>query len=336
MSTHPRLALADATVRAALATGLDAPPSPRAARLSTFLAQAFGQTIVALIHYGSHAHRSGATAESAHDFFAIVDDYRAAYRSLAEKVGTRYRPRVAAWLNRVLPPNVIAITDASVTPPLHAKIAVFSLRDFRRACSPRSPDLFVRGRLFQVAQLVWARDEASRLSVVEATMEARAGSFAWGRVFLPPQFDVQTYCRSVLTTAFSSEIRPETAGRVSSLLDVQGATLHQMYLPFLAWLHRTGILRREGEKYSDPDRHGSWERLESRLYLRRNKLRATLRWAKYVALYDNWLDYVVEKIARRSGMAVELSARERRWPLVFLWPKAIRFIRSRPQRQGRS
>jgi len=67
--------------------------------------------------------------------------------------------------------------------------------------------------------------------------------------------------------------------------------------------------------------------------MRRSKVRATLRWAKYVALYDDWLDYVVGKIARRSGVAIELSSRERRWPLIFLWPKAIRFLRSRPQRQ---
>ena len=68
--------------------------------------------------------------------------------------------------------------------------------------------------------------------------------------------------------------------------------------------------------------------------MRRSKVRATLRWAKYVALYDDWLDYVVGKIARRSGVAIqEPSSRERRWPLIFLWPKAIRFLRSRPQRQ---
>jgi hypothetical protein len=54
----------------------------------------------------------------------------------------------------------------------------------------------------------------------------------------------------------------------------------------------------------------------------------------YVALYDDWLDYVVHKVARRSGVAIELSPRERRWPLIFLWPKAIRFLRSRPQRHG--
>jgi len=333
MSTPPRSPLTDPTVREALSTGLTEASEPRLERFSTFLANAFGPTAVALIHYGSHAHGAGATAASAHDFFAIVDSYGEAYRSLAATVGTRYRPGVAALLNRILPPNVIAIADPDAKPPAHAKVAVFSLRAFRRACSPRSADLFVRGRLFQVARLVWARDAQSRQAVRNATIEARAGSFEWGRAFLRTPFDVESYCRILLTTAFASEIRPETANRVASLLDVQRTALHQMYGPLLTWLQRAGALRQEESLYRQAGDLGIWETLSSSVYMRRSKVRATLRWAKYVALYDDWLAYVVGKIARRSGVAIELSSRERRWPLIFLWPKAIRFLRSRPQRQ---
>jgi hypothetical protein len=333
MSTPPRSPLTDATVRTALATGLDEPSQPRLEQFSTFLANAFGPAAVALIHYGSHAHGAGATAESAHDFFVIVDRYRDAYRSLGATVGTRYRPGVATLLNRVLPPNVIAVADPNATPPARAKIAVLSLHAFRRACSSRSTDLFVRGRLFQVARLVWARDDESRQAVTDATIEARAGSFGWGRAFLRTPFDVETYCRTLLTTAFASEIRPETANRIAGLLDVQRTALHRMYGPLLAWLQHSGALSQDGSLYRVAGDHGTWESLLSSIYMRRSKLRATLRWAKYVALYDDWLDYVVGKIARRSGVAIELSSRERRWPLIFLWPKAIRFLRSRPQRQ---
>ena len=69
------------------------------------------------------------------------------------------------------------------------------------------------------------------------------------------------------------------------------------------------------------------------MVFRRSKVRATARWAKYVVLYDDWLEYVLRKIARRSGVTLELTARERRWPLIFLWPKAIQYLRSRPQRR---
>jgi hypothetical protein len=63
-------------------------------------------------------------------------------------------------------------------------------------------------------------------------------------------------------------------------------------------------------------------------------VRATLRWLKFVALYDDWLGYIIAKIERRSGVVVELTTRERRWPLIFLWPRVIRYVRSRPQRRA--
>ena len=329
-----RSPLADSTVRERLAAGLDATPSPSAARLTAFLAQAFGPSTVALVHYGSHAHRSDARPESAHDFFVIVDAYRAAYRSLRATVGTRYRPGLAALLNRVLAPNVLSVSDDGGTPPLRAKVAVFSLGDFCRACSDRAADHFVRGRVVQAVQLVWARDARSERMVRDAVVEARAGSFAWGRATLPPHFGPEVYCRSLLTTSFAAEIRPESQDRIGVLLDAQRSTIFPAYAALLEWLARAGFLVRDGGGFADARPPRAWHRLRWAAYFRWSKLRATLRWIKYVALYDDWLDYVVHKVARRSGVAIELTPRERRWPLIFLWPKAIRFLRSRPQRHG--
>jgi hypothetical protein len=332
MPPHPSL-LADPQMRAVLATGLNSPVSPRAAQLSTFVATAFGPTTVALLHYGSQAHSSDARPESAHDFVVIVDDYLIGYRSLAARVGTSYRPRTAAWLNRVLPPNVISVTDRSAATPLQAKCAVFSLRDFQRACSARAQDHFLRGRLFQPAQLLWTRDEAARRAVTAAVLEVRAGAFERRRASLPPYFDVETYCRAMIATSFAAEIRPERPERVEAILAAQRTEIVPMYAALLRWLGRAGVLEPEGETYRDPRPRGRWERIRLAQYYRRSKLRATLRWVKYIALYDNWLDYVSQKVARRSGVMIELTERERRWPLIFLWPKAIRYLRQRPQRR---
>lgn len=321
-------------MRAVLATGLDTPASPRAAQMSEFLAAGFGPNTVALLHYGSHSHNSDARPESAHDFVVVVDDYLMAYRSLAARVGTSYRPRTAAWLNRVLPPNVISVTDRAATPPLHAKCAVFSLRDFQRACSARARDHFLRGRLFQPAQLLWTRDAGARRTVTEAVLEVRAGAFERRRASLPLRFDVEAYCRAMIATSFAAEIRPERPERVEAILAAQRTEIVPMYAALLRWLGRAGVLDAEGETYRDPYPRGWWERFRLARYYRRSKLRATLRWVKYIALYDNWLDYVSEKVARRSGVVIELTERERRWPLIFLWPKAVRYLRHRPQRQS--
>jgi hypothetical protein len=64
------------------------------------------------------------------------------------------------------------------------------------------------------------------------------------------------------------------------------------------------------------------------LYFVQSKVRATSRWAKYMFTFEGWLDYIARKIERRAGFKVEVSERERRWPLIFLWPKMFWVLRT--------
>ncbi|HEX5437636.1 MAG TPA: hypothetical protein VFW98_10790 [Gemmatimonadaceae bacterium] len=315
---------------AALAHGLDAPPSTDTARLARGIAAAFGDATLALLHYGSHAHRSDARPESAHDFFVIVRSYRAAYRALAASLHTGYSPTTATMLAHLLPPNVIAVRPPDAA-PLTAKCAVLSLAHLRRACSPRARDHFVHGRLFQQIQLAWVRDEDVRAVVTDAVLAVRAHTLAWGRPYLPAHFTVHDYCRTLLETSFAAEIRPEGNARLAVLLEAQRGTLTPVYETMLQYLVLQRILASDGKVYSIRQTVDWLTRARIGLYFRRSKLRATLRWLKYIALYDDWLDYLLRKIERRSGMSIALTPRERRWPLLFLWPKVIRYLRTRPQ-----
>ncbi len=71
-------------------------------------------------------------------------------------------------------------------------------------------------------------------------------------------------------------------------------------------------------------------RLRRAAYFNFSKLRVTARWIKHVLTFENWLPYVVRKVERRTGMTVELTALERRLPLIFLWPRLVRVLRNRP------
>ena len=325
--------LADRALRADLSFGLDDAPSARAARLAECLAGAFGPSTAAIIHYGSHAQRSDARPESAHDFFVIVDRYLDAYRSLAAAIGTSYSPLTAAILSHMLPPNVVSVNASVDAHTVRAKCAVLSLAELTRACSARARDHFTQGRLFQHVQLAWSRDPVSRSAVVDALLLARARTFEWGRAYLPERFDAQTYCRVLLETSFRAEIRPEGPERIAALFEAQRGTLLRVYDTLLRRLTEERILVWDGKVYSESHPPSSLYRLRVATYFRWSKIRATVRWLKYIALYDNWLEYILHKIARRSGMSLELTPRERRWPLVFLWPKAIHYIRQRPQRR---
>ncbi|HSU95216.1 MAG TPA: hypothetical protein VLI43_16030 [Gemmatimonadaceae bacterium] len=329
-----RLRLADPALRAGLSAGLDNPPGADATALAAMLAGSFGAGMVAVIHYGSHAQHSDARRESAFDFFVIVDRYHDAYESLARTVGTSFSPGTASLLNHVLPPNVVAVNDNSRVPPLAAKCAVLSLRDLQRECSLRARDHFVRGRLFQYVQLAWARDVDARAMVTNAIIDARVGTFTWGLASLPPTFDAEQYFRALLERSFSGEIRPERGGRIDALLGAQREVVVCVYDALLQQLGRERILEKRGNVYQLTNPVRALQRLRTSWYFRSSKVRATARWSKYVITYDNWLDYVLRKVARRSGVTIELTARERRWPLIFLWPKAIQYLRSRPQRRS--
>lgn len=324
----------DAALRAELAAGLDNPPGQDATTLAAMLARSFGAGTVAIIHYGSHAQHSDARRESAFDFFVIVDRYGDAYDSLARTAGTRFTPRTASLLNHVLPPNVVAVTDTSHVPPLAAKCAVLSLADLRRECSLHARDHFVRGRLFQYVQLAWTRDADARTMVTDAIIDARVGSFTWGLASLPPTFNAEQYFRALLERSFSGEIRPEAGGRIDALLGAQRDVVLRVYDALLQQLARERILVKSGNVYQLTQPIRALQKLRTNWYFRVSKVRATAQWAKYIVTYDNWLDYVLRKIARRSGVTIELTARERQWPLIFLWPKAIQYLRSRPQRRS--
>ena len=61
-----------------LTWGLDHPVAADSAALAAFLARSLGPSTVAVIHYGSRAQGRNPRADSAYDFFVIVDHYRAA------------------------------------------------------------------------------------------------------------------------------------------------------------------------------------------------------------------------------------------------------------------
>ena len=324
----------------ALTWGLDHPVAADARALAEFLARSLGPTTVAVVHYGSRAQGRRPRADSAYDFFIVVDDNRAAYESLAASVGTSYSPRLAAALARVLPPNVISVIDREAE-GRRAKCCVISLTDFKRACSPRRKDHFVQGRLFQFVVFAWTRNTAAASEVAAGIEEARAATFTWGRPSLPERFTVDQYVHAVLARSLEGEIRPEVGDHAKTLADAQRDALRAIYLPLLQSLAARGVLLTEPGTTTDPAAtiyrqrvQPTWlDRWRVRWYFQRSKARTTARLLKHVVLYEGWLDYILRKVERSGDKKIELTPREQRWPLIFLWPRFFRYLRNRPQKR---
>ncbi|MET0552245.1 MAG: hypothetical protein ABW221_04355 [Vicinamibacteria bacterium] len=288
-----------------------------------------GDSTRAIVFFGSRKTQARPDAWSAYDFFVVVDRYRPFYDTLRAHGALRRPSALVAALNRPLPPNQIGLTlGAAGEGTGRAKCAVVSAAAFARETSPARRDHFFLGRLCQQTEVVFAADEASREAVVDALASAHALTYTWVRPWLPERFDVGTFCRTFLRVSYSAEIRPEPDGRADALWEAQRGYLAPVYGVLLHELHAAGeLVLHEPGTYGLARPAASGERLRLSAYFWRSKIRATLRWAKYVVTFDDWLEFILRKATRHSGQAFVLTPRERRFPLVFLWPRVFRYLR---------
>jgi hypothetical protein len=316
-------------LREAVAARVCAPPRPDAAELAAGLRERGGEALAAVVFFGSRKSKASPDAWSAYDFFVVVRGYRAFYESLRAHGALRRPAWLVAALNVLLPPNQIGITmTLSDGRSARAKCAVVSLSSFVRETSRRRHDHFFLGRLCQQTEVVYAADDAVREQVVDALVSAHAMTFRWVRPFLPASFDAEEYCRTMLRVSYSAEIRPEPTGRADALWQAQEPYLASVYQLFLRQLRGQGALGELRPGVYELEVGSPWsERARLVAYFTWSKVRATVRWAKYVVTFDDWLEFILRKARRHSGQEIELTPRERKLPLVFLWPRVFRYFR---------
>jgi hypothetical protein len=302
-------------------------PSPDAALIARTIAEAAPGAVAAVVFFGSRKSRARPDPHSAYDLFVVAEDPAAFYGALAASARVRRGPGTLAALQRVLPPNVISLTVDAAGSPARAKCAVVTLRGLRRQTSAERDDHFFAGRLFQSTEIVYAAPGLED-EVVGALAAAHALTYDWVRPWLPARFDVDEYCRTALRVSFGGEIRPEPEGRSDALFEAQAEYLRAVYGIFLRALADAGELRAEAPGvYRLARPANARERARVQRYFGWSKVRATARWGKYVVTFDDWLEFIVRKARRHTGEDIVLTERERRMPLVFLWPRVIHYLR---------
>jgi hypothetical protein len=319
---------------------LGGPPRPEAKAAAAALARMAGDSLAAVVFFGSRRTRAGPDAWSAYDFFVVVRGYRAFYRAMAENGLVGRSPRVLAALNRILPPSQVSLRlPAGKGTTLHAKCSVISLSSFERELSERRRDHFCIGRLFQPSEILYAAHDGVRDQVVAALAGAYAATCRWARPWLPPGFDAAAYGLRLLQVSLGREIRPEPPGRAEALWEAQRSEQEPLFALLLEQLAEAGELARRvagpAAAYGLVRPVGVAERLRVDLYFRWSLVRATVRWLKHMVTFEGWLDYILKKAERRAGEQIVLTPRERRFPLVFLWPRLFRYLREKDKREAR-
>ncbi len=310
----------------------DAPPV--AARLAAGLGEVAGETIRAVLLYGSHLLRTSPDRHSAVDLVVIVDDYAAFYSAL-DRAGELDRP---VWLMnalaRILPPNVLAFAPDEGREGI-AKYLLVSRGDFEHALGSDAPDHFVLARMVQKVGIVWTADESERIWVEGRLAAARAGVLGWMAPYLTEPVDAEGLGRRLLEVCYRGEFRPESTARAGRVFEAQAEHFRRVLGAVLDAAAESGTMRRDGDRYALASPVPARERRRVRRYFRRSKARTTARWLKHTATFVNWLPYIVRKVERHTGRTIELTTLERKLPLVFLWPRVFYVLLTRPRRELR-
>jgi hypothetical protein len=315
------------------------PPSAdaSASALARALVVAGGGRVLGIVFFGSRRTGAGFDPWSAYDFFVATRGYLAFYRSL-RAAGALARPALLhATLNVLLPPSQLSFrTRDAGGRELLAKCAVISLAALTRETSSRRHDHFCLGRLFQPSEVLFAADAAVAERLLDALVRAQALSYGWARPWLPPRLDAADYGRTILRVSLSGEIRPEPAGRAEALFEAQRGEQEPVHRVLLAELAAAGeLVEAPGGRFDLARPTSAAERLRLRAYFAWSKLRATARWLKHVVTFEGWLDYILQKARRHAGEEIVLAPHERRFPLLFLWPRLVRYLREKERRGER-
>lgn len=287
-----------------------APPVfARAQAAADHIRARFGNTVVAVLFYGSCLRRGDDDGKIL-DFYVIVDSYRRAYPG----------PGLALW-NRLLPPNVFYAETPAAGGAVRSKYAVLSAPDLAARSASRTLDVTIWARLAQPVALAYARDGEARALVARSLANATIAMVRAAAPVAGDGFTARELWRQAFALTYGAELRSEGgdkpdelyrfhAGRYDALtgaalqdagfevarIDAPGAEQH--YTIALGPGRRTGA-------------RAAWI-----LRMIEGKTLSVLRLIKAAFTFDGGLSYLAWKISRHSGVEISLTPWQKRHPVL--------------------
>lgn len=269
----------------------------------------------AIVYYGSCL-RDGDPTAGLVDFYVIVDRYRAAHTS-----------RISAAANRLLPPNVYYLEcDTGVT-TLRCKYAVVTLDDLQQGVAHgRLSSLW--GRFAQPVAIVHAANDEIRravraccgqavITLLDASLPALAS----------PMLPAEAF-GAALALSYGGELRTERGDRGLRIAaddrPEYARRLHaaRAHLAFDTEPCNDGRIAWRPSAAQANHARRAW-----RLRAPAGHAVSVMRLAKACFTFDNAVDYAAWKLERHTGVAIEVTPRLRRHPLIHGWPVLWRLYR---------
>ena len=211
------------------------------------------------------------------------------------------KPRLDRWLGGLLPPNVYVLVDGD----RRAKVSVLRTRQLLNAVTVDIHPYFW-ARFAQPCRLLYCRNAElrARLDYVARTSTRRL----LAAMRSPPAItNASDYWRALLKRTYAAELRSERAGKYREIFDA--------HAPYYETLFQ--------ERPPGPDRPLRW-------WLRQSigKALSAARLLKSALTFEDPVGYMLWKVERHSGVRLEATDRQRRYPLLFAWPLVWRLYRA--------
>ncbi len=251
--------------------------------------------VQAVLFYGSCL-KIGELENQVLDFYILVDGYRTAYDSW-----------LMAAANRILPPNVFYREFDHDGRVLRCKVAVISLADFERRSRLRVSNISVWARFSQPSALVYSQNDESSERVKRAIANCIRSMVSAALPAMSEDKGAEALWVRALSLTYGAELRSEGAEAKAHELYENGREDYERLMPHLGDL---SAMNEGPDKLEMPGR-GFWFRRRVN-----GKIVSLLRLAKAVFTFDGGVEYLAWKIERHSGIKVELTAWQRRHPIL--------------------
>ncbi|MDP8256473.1 MAG: hypothetical protein P9M14_12055 [Candidatus Alcyoniella australis] len=282
----------------------------------------FKTGLLAIVFYGSKLDPVTDTPTSFYDFYLISDSYRKLH------AGSRGQ----ALLNGLLPPNIYY---EDLGAGMACKACSISLEQLREQVRPGAKDFYHRGRFSKRFCVAWAANQDAVDELTQIWLDASDSLLAQALVLCGNRFEIQDFSKALLKLSYLGEVRPETDDKIEQLYEAQSGFYSDVHARLLERFRRAhhrelGLEQQDGrvvyyQRRTVSARLAGRKQLERAL--KRSKRRAVARWPKQMMQVDNWLEIILAKFERTQGEKLELTARQRRHPLLLGWPLLLRLKR---------
>jgi len=263
--------------------------------------QQHGAALLAILVYGSWLRGKRDTML---DFYVLVGDY--------QTLDSTWQ----GWMCRMLPPNVYHIHHGD----MRAKYALLTLDRFSHAMTHDFHSYFW-ARFAQPCKVLFARDEATRTTLANAFNTASATFVQRVIPSLPDRFTSQELWTSGLSHTYRCELRTESSNRAESLYDFNPDYYDEITRSLatsgtgLSLSKHKSLFKNQSSKTARKFSSTTW-------WLRRvqGKMLSMLRLIKAALTFNDPLQYLLWKVERHTGIYIEPSARQLKYPLIFAWP----------------